>query len=260
VDNQSQQDRYNALRQQWPELFDNPVDFPFTILFEPSQVTAAEDAQRARLAALGQPESWACTGVVYEDPYLIVARDAVRFPGGFLGTYVRAIPATGAVGAAVLPVLDDQVVLLDHARHATRTSHLEIPRGFGEPGVAAADQARQELREEIGADAVNLTDLGPFHANTGMSSDVTQLFVAEIRAFGKPQAEEGITDVRLYPARRADQDRSDHRRLHHRGFHPSVATRPVAGSALRRAIGGNHGPFGRNQLREPEREGQRRTA
>jgi ADP-ribose pyrophosphatase len=201
VDNQSQQDRYNALRQQWPELFDNPVDFPFTILFEPSQVTAAEDAQRARLAALGQPESWACTGVVYEDPYLIVARDAVRFPGGFLGTYVRAIPATGAVGAAVLPVLDDQVVLLDHARHATRTSHLEIPRGFGEAGVAAADQARQELREEIGADAVNLTDLGPFHANTGMSSDVTQLFVAEIRAFGKPQAEEGITDVRLYPAR-----------------------------------------------------------
>ena len=30
---------------------------------------------------------------------------------------------------------------------------------------------------------------------------MTRLFVAEIRAFGKPQAEEGITDVRLYPAR-----------------------------------------------------------
>jgi ADP-ribose pyrophosphatase len=205
VDNQSQRDRYNALRRQWPELFDNPADFPFTILFEPSQVTAAEDAQRTSLAAHGQPESWARTGVVYEDPYLIVARDAVRFPGGFLGTYVRAIPATGAVGAVVLPVLDDQVVLLDHARHATRTSHLEVPRGFGEPGVAAADQARQELREEIGAEAVSLTDLGLFHANTGMSSDVTQLFMAEIRALGTPQAAEGITEVRLYPAHEVAQ-------------------------------------------------------
>lgn len=201
VDNQSQRDRYNALRQQWPELFYNPTNFPFTILFEQSQVTAAEDAQRARLAAHGLPESWARTGVVYEDPYLIVTRDAVRFPGGFLGTYVRAIPATGAVGAAVLPVLGGRIVLLDHARHATRASHLEIPRGFGESGVAAADQARKELKEEINADAISLTDLGPFHANTGMSSDVTQLFAAEICALGEPQAAEGITGIKLCPAR-----------------------------------------------------------
>ena len=177
------------------------MGFPFTILFEPSLVTAAEDAQRARLAAKGRPESWACTGVVHEDPYLIVIQDAVQFPDGILGTYVRTMPAAGSAGAAVLPVLDDQVVLLDHARHATRTSHLEIPRGFGEPGVSAADQARQELLEEINADAVDLIDLGPFHANTGMASDVTQLFVAEIRELGKLQAAEGITGVRVYPAR-----------------------------------------------------------
>src|SRR5260370_4741520 len=111
------------------------------------------------------------------------------------------MPASGTAGAAVLPVLDDQVVLLHHARQASRTSHLEIPRGFGEPGVSAADQARQELLEEINADIVNLVDLGSFHANTGMASDVTQLFVAEIRELGKPQAAEGITGVKVYPAR-----------------------------------------------------------
>jgi ADP-ribose pyrophosphatase len=203
VNSQSRRDRYEALRRQWPELFENPADFPFTILSEPSAVAAAEDAQKAQLAARSLPVSWADTGVVYEDPYLIVMRDAVRFPGGFLGTYSRGIPPTGAVGAAVLPVLGDQVVLLDHARHATRTWHLEIPRGFGEPGVRAADQARQELLEETGADAVNLIDLGPFHANTGMASDLTQLFVAEIRELGKPQVAEGIVGFKICPARQA---------------------------------------------------------
>lgn len=205
VSNQSQRDRYEALCRQWPELFDNPAGFPFTILFEPSLVAAAEDAQRAYLAARGLPEWWAGTGVVYEDPYLIVTRDAVRKPGGLLGTYVRGMPATGAVGAAVLPVLGDQVVLLDHARHATRTWHLEIPRGFGEPGKTALDQARQELLEETGAEAVDLIDLGPFHANTGMASDMTQLFVAEIRELGEPQAAEGIVGFKIYPPRQVAQ-------------------------------------------------------
>lgn len=145
------------------------------------------------------PASWAATGVVYEDPYTIVVRDAVRRPDGSLGTYSRTLPASGAAGAAVLPLLDGQIVLLRQFRHATRSERLEIPRGFGEPGVTAADQARAELREEIQAEADRLIALGGIHPNTGAASGRTELFLAIIHDFGEPQAAEGIIGIELQP-------------------------------------------------------------
>jgi ADP-ribose pyrophosphatase len=191
-------ERYATVRRQWPELFGNPPDAPFAILFEPSLVRAAEAAEETRLKSKGLPGAWSRTGVVYEDLYMIVVRDAVRRPDGSLGTYVRTLPASGAAGAAILPVLDGQVVLLRHFRHATRVWHLEIPRGFGEPGVTADEQARQELREEIGADAEVLVELGKFHSNDGIASDCVELFLAEIQELGQPQTKEGITDIEVH--------------------------------------------------------------
>jgi ADP-ribose pyrophosphatase len=51
-------------------------------------VREAEAAEEARLALKGLPISWSRTGVVYEDAYMLVVRDAVRRPDGSLGTYV----------------------------------------------------------------------------------------------------------------------------------------------------------------------------
>jgi ADP-ribose pyrophosphatase len=190
--------RYDALRSQQPDLFRNSPEAKFEILFAPDLVQAAEAAEKERLAARGMPESWGDTGIVYEDPYMLVARDAVRRPDGSLGTYVRMIPASGSAGAAILPLIDNQIVLLRHSRHATRASHLEIPRGFGERNVSAPDQARRELQEEIGAQAEELIGLGPFHSNTGAASDRTELFAAVIKEFGEPQESEGITEIEVY--------------------------------------------------------------
>ena len=196
-----ERERYEAVRGEWPAFFVNPPDASYEILFDPSLVNAAEAEDAARLAARGLPASWAVTGVVYEDPYTIVVRDAVRRPDGSLGTYSRTLPASGEAGAAVLPLLDGQIVLLRQFRHATRSVHLEIPRGFGEPGVAAADQARAELREEIQAEADSLITLGGIHPNTGAASGRIELFLAVIHDFGEPQASEGIIGIEPRPAR-----------------------------------------------------------
>ena len=185
--------RYESIRSKWPELFINPPGAAYEILFEPSLVNAAEAADAARLTAKGLSESWAETGVVYEDPFTILVRDAVHRPDGSLGTYSRLLPASGAAGAAVLPLLNGEIVLLRHFRHATRAQHLEIPRGFSEPGVSAADQARDELREEIQAETDTLLELGSFHSNTGMASDCVELFLAEIHGLGRPQESEGCS-------------------------------------------------------------------
>jgi ADP-ribose pyrophosphatase len=181
----------------WPKLFENPPGAPYEILSNPPLVAEAESEERSRLRARGLPESWSRTGIVYEDRYMIVLRDAVRRPNGELGTYVRTMPTSGAAGAAVLPLLDDKIVLLRHFRHATRKWHLEIPRGYGEVGVSAAEQARQELREEIEAEADNLIHLGAFHSNTGTASDQVELFLAQISALGSPQTSEGISAIEI---------------------------------------------------------------
>ncbi len=195
---QRRRERYEAVQRQWPELFENPPDAPYAILFEPSLVKAAESDEETRLNSIGRPGIWSRTGVVYEDPYIIVVRDAVRRPDGDLGTYVRTLPASGDAGAAVLPILDRQVVLLRHFRHATRAWHLEIPRGFGEPNVTAAELARQELHEEIGAGVDTLVELGKFHSNNGIASDCVELFLAEIHELGKPGTREGISGIESY--------------------------------------------------------------
>lgn len=197
---QWQQERYEAVRRQWPDLFENPPNAAFTILFESHLMAAAEAEEATRLGCRDLPSSWSHTGVVYEDPYVIVVRDAVRHPDGHLGTYVRMLPASGAAGSVVLPLLDGQIVLLRHFRHATRDWHLEVPRGFGEAGMSGIDQARLELREEIGVevDADALINLGKFHTNTGLATDCVELFMVEIDELGTPQTKEGISDIEIH--------------------------------------------------------------
>lgn len=195
---------YAVLRKQWPDLFDNPPGAPYKILFKRSEIKAAEASEEHRLSSKGLPRSWRRTGVVYEDPYLIVVRDAVRFPDEKpgakerLGTYIRTMPSSGAAGAVVLPLAGEDIVLLCHFRHATRHTHLEIPRGYGEPGVAPADQAAKELDEEIKAKPNKLISLGKLHTNTGAAVDCVELFFAEIEKFGEPQTSEGITAIQVY--------------------------------------------------------------
>jgi ADP-ribose pyrophosphatase len=193
----SERERYSQIMSKWPDLFENPPDARYEILCDSPLVAEAESEERRRLLARRQPGSWSRTGVVYEDPYLIVVRDAVRRPDGSLGTYTRTMSASGFAGVAVLPLLDGKVVLLRHFRHATRNWHLEIPRGFGEAGVSAAQQALQELREEIEAEVASLIYLGAFHTNTGSASDQVELFLAEILALGSPQAAEGIDAIEV---------------------------------------------------------------
>ena|SRR5215207_8509966 len=187
---------YVRLMRERPELFADGGDGAFALLLDPASVAAAEAAEAARLTNGGQPGERARTGVVYEDEYLMLVRDAVRFPSGRLGTYVRVVPTEVTPGVAVLPVLDEEVVLLRHFRHATRTWHWEIPRGFGSAGNDGAANARKELAEELGADATELTYLGPFHPNTGVSSETVELFLARVDQIGTLERDEGIAEVR----------------------------------------------------------------
>lgn len=197
--------RYRQLRESLPELFVNPPDAPYEILHDATEVSATEAEVARRLTEQGHPAMWAHIGVVFEDPYGVTLRDAVRTPTGVRGTYVRRINPGNAPGVVMLPMCSGKVVLVRHFRHSTRQWHLEIPRGFGTPGSRPEEDARRELIEEIGVDPENLTSLGIVYPDTGQTATKIFLFLAEIADFHAAGHDEGIESAHaVTPGRLAE--------------------------------------------------------
>lgn len=169
---------YGEYRDEHPELFVNPPDAAFEIVFDP-------DVQRS----LG-------AGIMYQDDYYLLLRDAVRFRDGSTGPYIRLIPAAGQGGAAVLPLVDGSVVLIQHQRHATRSAHWEIPRGFGRIGEPPEETARREIMEELDVPDPELLELGSIHPDTGASNVWTKLYLARLTGLGRIETTEGIDKAR----------------------------------------------------------------
>lgn len=193
-------DKYFTLVEEYPELFVNPPGQIITILLDENEIRQAEAAVAERLAKRGLPPEWAQVGVTYQDQYLLMLRDAVRFPDGSLGTYIRAIsPGRGAPGVIVLPACKGQIVLVRHFRHGTRTWHWEIPRGFGEAGASPEENARRELEEEIGAAPTQVVSLGSVNLDTDSSGLPDEMFYADIASYGQPELAEAITELRAVP-------------------------------------------------------------
>jgi ADP-ribose pyrophosphatase len=185
--------RYFELVRQRPERFTNPPGDIYEILFEPARIEYAQ-AEATRVRRRDRlPSDDTRVGVLAEDPYLIVMRDAVRFADGTYGLYNRLMVPSGA---AILPVLDGRIVLLHRFRHGTRSWHLEAPRGSFSGEGTHEDEARRELLEEIGARALDLIDLGALHSTTGCLDEAHHLYMAPIDRIGAADKHEAIVEFR----------------------------------------------------------------
>ncbi|MGW1073669.1 NUDIX hydrolase [Streptomyces sp. NPDC002537] len=194
---------YDRLRAARPELFDNHPD-GIDILLDPDGI---EEARRT--SGAGPDEH---VGVVYADRFVTLVRDAVRFPGGALGLYVRMLSTATGPGAVILPLTGDHgIVLVEHYRHATRAWHWEVPRGMGEPGATGAETAVRELAEELGTRATEVIPLGLVHPDSGLLGDHVELFAARVERTGELDAAEGIrrTVTRPWPEVADMIDRGD---------------------------------------------------
>ena len=186
---------YFTLVEQRPDDFANPPDAAFRILLEDTQIREAERQTRERLSSAGQPADWATVGVVFRDQYVTIVRDAVRYPDGSLGTYIRMWESRPELrGVVMMPIWQQNVLLIRHFRHATRSWHLEIPRGFGS-GEDVQSSARRELEEEIDGKVTRLVELGDVYPDTGVRADVVALFLAEVESYGAAESQEGIIDI-----------------------------------------------------------------
>lgn len=186
---------YLKLVQDREDAFENPDPDGIVILKDVDEILTAEEEIKNRYLSKGVPVDWAECGIFYEDPWMILVRDVVRFPGNNVGTYHHIIFRDGQDGVVILPVLDGKIVLLRHFRNGARTWSWEIPRG-GPTKADPLQNACTELVEEIGADISDIRKLGALRNNNGMISEVMHIYYAELRSIGKSNRAEGITDLK----------------------------------------------------------------
>lgn len=192
-------DRYRALLQARPALARN-LPGGIMVVTDPDETARIEAAMAERFAARGLPREWARAGLFYEDPYLMLLRDAVIFPDGQPGLYHRMIARNDEpTGVAVLSRYRGDIVLVRHFRHPSRAWHIEIPRGAVGGGEDPVQMAHVEISEEIGGTILSLARIGLLHGASALMRHSVVLMYAELEAIGTPALGEGIAEILTVP-------------------------------------------------------------
>ncbi|PKK84783.1 MAG: ADP-ribose pyrophosphatase [candidate division Zixibacteria bacterium HGW-Zixibacteria-1] len=80
-------------------------------------------------------------------------------------------------GVAIVPVIDDAVIMVRQFRMAIDREILEIPAGKIDPGEKPEDCARRELEEETGYKAGTLIPAGAFYPSVGYTDEIIHIFL-----------------------------------------------------------------------------------
>jgi len=133
---------------------------------------------------------------LHKDEFVEMFLDEVVKPDGEPGQYatMRMRP-----GVAVLAVDGDGVAhLVRSFRYAAGKECVEVVQGMIDEGEGAETAARRELREELGVEAEELTDLGLVDAITSQVFSPARIFLARRLTFGKTDRDSG---ERLQPVK-----------------------------------------------------------
>ncbi len=123
--------------------------------------------------------------VAFANRYVTILNDHVRFPTGRTGQYLRIFhnaQLQDRHGTIVVPTYGDEVYFIRLFRHPTRSWQVEFPRGFAEPGLTPADNARKELAEELGVEAADTKELGTVAPDTGLLATRAPVFHATLKS------------------------------------------------------------------------------
>jgi len=180
------------------------------IIHEPDAVREVVEARRRNASDKGLPGS-GDVGVVFEDEYILVVRDAVRFPSGATGTYLRVFERSGLdgpSGVVAVAVRSGELYLRRVFRHATRSWELECPRGFRTPGESGEAAVRRELAEELGIGITSLRRMGEVLPNSGLLASTVETWFVTLDAGdpdSRPEAHEAFGEIVRVPAPRVGE-------------------------------------------------------
>jgi len=124
---------------------------------------------------------------LYADEFAEVWVDEVSKPDGGPG---RRATMRMKPGVAVLALDGDGFAhLVKTFRYAVGKESVEAVQGGSEEGEAPEESARRELKEELGIEAEELTDLGLVDAVTSQVYSPARIFLARRLSFGEPETE-----------------------------------------------------------------------
>lgn len=146
-------------------------------------------------------DKFADIGIVFEDEYLLVVRDAVIFRNGNIGSHIRIFERsalTGKVGVVILPIRNGLIYLNKIFRHTTRQWELELPRGYREENNSLEETVEIELLQEVGLKIESVCNLGEVQSNTGLIAGSVQAYLVNLLpgvAKSDPEDSESISDT-----------------------------------------------------------------
>lgn len=114
---------------------------------------------------------------VYKNRWISVREDNVVRPGGQNGIFgVIEMVA----GSSILPIdVDNNVLLVKEFKYAVNRETIEVISGGIDKDETPLDAAKRELREEVGVDAADWTDLGSVDPFTTIVSSPNHIFLAQ---------------------------------------------------------------------------------
>ncbi len=141
-------------------------------------------------------ETWVQSKKIYEGKIISLRVGDVRIDDD--ATSLREVVEHPG-GVAVVPVLDDSVILVKQFRIATGQHLLELPAGKLEGDEDPEQRGIQELQEETGYKPNKMIPVASFYASPGYTSEMIHVFLAfDLEHVGQnPEEDERIELVRL---------------------------------------------------------------
>jgi len=111
-----------------------------------------------------------------KNPWWEYKKDTYLHPDGSEGEYYY-IHTPGA--AMMIPITDDgKIIMVRQYRYLNRRESLEFIGGGVKPGKSYEESAREELLEEAGVIAEELTRIGEYNPMNGATDEICNIFVA----------------------------------------------------------------------------------
>jgi ADP-ribose pyrophosphatase len=138
--------------------------------------------------------------VVFRNRWWTYKRDTFELPSGKPGEY-HYVHTNGS--SMVVPIMKDGTLLLvNQYRYLVGKESLEFPCGSVKDGSTHDETARQELAEETGYTAKDLSPIGQFNPYNGVTDEMCRVYIARDLEYigGTPDETEELEIVWTTPA------------------------------------------------------------
>ncbi|TLM87196.1 NUDIX hydrolase [Pseudarthrobacter sp. NamE5] len=117
--------------------------------------------------------------IAYENSYFTVFDDAVEFPTGRRGTYLRIAAVAPGTPVVVLAKRGGLIGLVRSYRYPIGQSQWALPRGFAH-GTDVLESALAELGEELGVTGAEIRLLGHVTPDSGLLATRVAVVLARV--------------------------------------------------------------------------------